>query len=181
MRCLVVVLWLVANAATAQQPVKPIADSLPVVPAESAPPLLPPPPPPPPPPTPEQDRYLQGLRTAGRGVAQLKNAISSVGNAGNDSVRLKQAGRRLAGLCSAARGFLTGGRGRMQATAYEDSTRIKARRLAAQIDSLIRFVPICETNAFRQPDSTRNRLEAQIRVYEVALRDFRAAIGLPNR
>jgi hypothetical protein len=164
-----------AGTAAAQEPVKTIPDSV-VARAESTPP-----PPSPAPPTPEQDRYLQGLRTAGRGIAQLKNAVYGVGNAGRDSARLRQAGRRLAGLCGAARGFLTGGRGRMDATAYEDSTRLKARRLNAQIDTLIRFVPVCEMNATVQPDSTRARVQARIRAYETALRDFRAAIGLPNR
>jgi hypothetical protein len=176
MRRLVLVLWLAASAAVAQQPAKTTADSAP---AESMPPL--PQPPQPPPPTPEQDRYLQGLRTAGRGIAQLKSAVYAVGNAGRDTARLRQAGRRLGGLCGAARGFLTGGRGRMDATAYADSTRLKARRLNAQIDTLIRFVPVCESTAATQPDSTRARVEARIRTYEAALRDFRAAIGLPNR
>ena len=120
MRGLALIVCLVAGTAAAQEPVKTIPDSVRV---ESTPPA-------PLPPTPEQDRYLQGLRTAGRGVAQLKNAVYSVASAGRDSVRLRQAGYRFAGLCSAARGFLRGGRGRMQATAYEDSTGIKARRLA---------------------------------------------------
>jgi len=69
----------------------------------------------------------------------------------------------------------------MQATAYEDSTALRARRLAAQVDTLIRFTPKCEADALKQPDSTLARLLYDLRAYEAALRDFRAAIGLPNK
>ena len=169
MRGLTLALCLVAATAAAQQPVPTTPESAR---AESTPP--------PAPPTPEQARFLQGLRTAGRGIAQLKDAVSRVSTAGRDSLRLKQAARRLAGLCDTARGFMTTGRAKMQAVAYEDSTRIKARRLAAQIDSLVRFIPRCETNAVRRPDSTSVELVNRIRAYEAALREFRAAIGWPG-
>ena len=59
-------------------------------------------PPPPPVESPAQARYRQGLKTAGRGVAQLKDGIDHVASAGRDSVRLHQAGQRLAALCGAA-------------------------------------------------------------------------------
>ena len=62
-----------------------------------------------------------------------------------------------------------------------DSTAVRAKRLGAQIDTLIRFAPTCEARAATQPDSTSARLLAQLRAYESALRDFRAAIGLPNK
>ena len=91
------------------------------------------------------------------------------------------AARRLAGLCGTARGFMTSGRVKMQASAYQDSTGIKARRLTLQVDSLIRSTPICELRATRQPDSTVAGLMTRLRTYEAALREFRAAIGLPNR
>ena len=94
--------------------------------------------------TPAQLHYRQGLRTVGRGIAQLKDGLDHVASAGRDSVRLRQAGQRLAGMCGAADGFLARGRARMAPTAYPDSTGIKARRLTAQIDSLARFVPTCE-------------------------------------
>jgi hypothetical protein len=170
MRGFTLVLCLVATTAAAQEPVPPIPESTH---AEPTPPLVPP--------TLEQLRYLQGLRTAGRGVAQLKDAVIRVSSSHRDSVRLKQAARRLAGLCGTARGFMTSGRVKMQASAYQDSTGIKARRLTLQVDSLIRSTPICELRATRQPDSTVAGLMTRLRTYEAALREFRAAIGLPNR
>jgi hypothetical protein len=170
MRGFTLVLCLVAGSAAAQEPVRAIPDTMR---AESTPP--------PPPPTLEQQRYLDGLRTAGRGVAQLKDGVSRVSSSHGDSVRLKQAARRLGGLCGTANGFMTTGRARMKPTAYEDSTGTKARKLALQIDSLIRSTPGCEMSAARKPDSTVAGLVSRLRAYEAALRDFRAAIGLPNR
>jgi hypothetical protein len=172
MRGFTLVLCLVATTAAAQERVPTVPETTR---AESAPP------PPPAPPTLEQLRYLEGLRTAGRGIAQLKDAVSRVSGAHRDSLRLKQAARRLGGLCGTSHGFMTSGRAKMQPTAYQDSTGIKARRLSLQIDSLIRSTPTCETRAARQPDSTVASLMARLRAYEAALRDFRTAIGLPNR
>jgi hypothetical protein len=173
MRGFTLVVCLVASTAAAQEPVPTFPETTR---AESAPP-----PAPPAPPTLEQLRYLEGLRTAGRGIAQLKDAVNRVSSTHRDSLRLKQAARRLAGLCGTSHGFLTSGRAKMQPTAYQDSTQIKARRLTLQIDSLIRSTPTCETSAAKQPDSTVARLLTRLRAYEAALRDFRAAIGLPNR
>lgn len=138
---------------------------------------------PPPPPTPAQARYLQGLRTASRGVAQLKDGVERVirSRGSADTTRVRQAGGRLAGLCSAARGFMANGRAQMQANAYEDSTRLKARQLAVQIDSLIRYMPTCETRGRHTPDKVATEMLERLRSYEATLRDFRTAIGLPNR
>ena len=170
MRGFTLVLCLVATPAAAQEPVPTIRESTR---AESTPPPVPP--------TLEQLRYLAGLRTAGRGIAQLKDGLNRVSGYHRDSLRLKQAARRLGGLCGTARGFMTSGRVKMQASAYQDSTGIKARRLTLQVDSLIRSTPICELRATRQPDSTVAGLMTRLRSYEAALREFRAAIGLPNR
>ena len=140
-------------------------------------------PPSPPPPTPEQTRYLDGLRTAGRGVAQLKSGVDRVVRyrATADTLRLRQAGSRLAGLCTAARGFMASGRAQMTPVAYADSTRLKARSLASQIDTLIRYMPTCETLARRVPARTAGELGDRLQAYYTFLRDFRTAIGLPNR
>lgn len=170
MRFLTLALWLVAISASAQEPTPVVAetahtDSVPA---------------PPPPPSPEQLRYLDGLKTAGRGVAQLKSGVNSVTNAGHDTTKLKTAGRRLGGLCGAARGFMTSGRSRMQPKAYTDSTQLKAKKLSVQIDSLVKASGRCESSAARQPDSTATGLVTRLRAYETALKDFRAAIGLPN-
>ena len=170
MRGFILVLSLIGTTAAAQEPVLTVPESTR---AESA--LAPAPP------TLEQLRYLQGLRTAGRGIAQLKDAVTRVGGAHRDSPRHKQAARRLAGLCGTARGFMTSGRAKMQPTAYEDSTRARARRLNLQVDSLIRSMPACEINAAKQPDSTVASLLSRLRGYETALRDFRTAVALPNR
>jgi hypothetical protein len=160
MRGVTLVLCLVVTNAAAQQ-------STPV-PPDSAPP------------TPEQLRYLDGLRTAGRGIAQIKHAITSVANAAGDSVRLERAAFRLGGLCGAGRRFMTSGRRRMRPGAYQDSTEIQARRLALRVDSLIHAAAGCQRTARTQPDSTAAVLLREVRSYEAVLRDFRTAIGLPN-
>jgi hypothetical protein len=171
MRGSVVVLsLLLARGAVAQQeaPAAPElarVESTPIAPSES----------------PGQLRYRQGLRTVGRGIAQLKDGLDHVAGAGRDAGRLRQAGQRLSGLCGAAGGFLARGRARMVPTVYSDSTGIKARRLTAQIDSLARFIPSCEAGGTKQPTSTAGLLFVRIKAYEAALRDYRAAIGLPNR
>jgi len=169
MRCFTLALCLVATTAAAQEPVPTVPESTR---AESTPAPVPP--------TLEQLRYLDGLRTAGRGIAQLRDGLNRVASSHRDTLRFKQAARRLGGLCGTARGFMTSGRAKMQATAYEDSTKVKARRVMLQIDSLIRSAPTCEARAFRQPDSTTAGLLIRLRAYETALRDFRAAIGLPT-
>lgn len=177
MRVLTLAVWLLASSAAAQEPVTARADSARAVSpesarAESVPAPLPP--------SPEQLKYLDGLKTAGRGIAQLKSGVTGAANAGRDTTKLKLAGRRLGGLCGAARGFMSSGRSRMQANAYTDSTQLKARRLATQIDTLVKVAGRCESSAARQTDSTANAVLVQLRVYEGALRDFRGAIGLPN-
>jgi len=178
MRVLTLALCLIASRAAAQQPV-PVSSVPESARAESVP--APVQPPAPPPPSPEQLRYLDGLKTAGRGVAQLKDGVNRVANSGRDTIKLKLAGRRLGGLCGTARVFMTSGRGRMPLNAYSDSTQLRARRLAIQIDTLVRVAGRCEASAARQPDSTAAGVLFALRAYEAVLRDFRAAIGLPNR
>lgn len=135
------------------------------------------------PPTPEQEHYLQGLRTAGRGVAQMKSGIDRVVRAksGGDTLELRQAGRRLAGLCVAARGFLASGRSRMALNAYDAPTRKPARDLAFRLDSLVTHARACQHGAGRTPEASAVELLEEIQAYEKALAEFRTAIGLPNR
>lgn len=135
------------------------------------------------PPTPEQEHYLLGLRTAGRGVAQLRDGVDRVMRMRNarDTTRLRDAGKRLAGLCSAARGFMNRGRPSLKPTVYEPPTRTPARQLTVQIDSLIAYTGTCEASAGKAPTKVATELLAKLRIYEGALRDFRAAIGLPNK
>ena len=132
------------------------------------------------PPTPAQERYLDGLRTVGRGIAQLKDGIDRVVRAygAKDSVKLAQAGRRLGGLCGSARTFMGPGRSLMTATAYDDSVRTHAKKLGLQIDSVIGFMPTCQHAAFRTPNKTAADVLGLIRSYETALRVFRTDIGL---
>jgi hypothetical protein len=139
--------------------------------------------PPPPTPTPAQERYLRGLRTAGRGVAQIKDGIDRLARtqATNDTLRVRQAGRRLGGLCAAARGFLVSGRGQMEPTAYEPPARRPARDLAVQIDSLAVSAQQCQQAAARTPAPVSAALLGRLRAYEAALAAFRTAIGLPHR
>jgi hypothetical protein len=156
-----------------QQPPPPPAESTS---AESAPPV-------PPPPSPAQTRYLQGLRTAGRGVAQIKDGISRLVRAetGHDTVQVHAAARRLGGLCTAARGFLVSGRGSMEPASYEPPTRKPARDLALQLDSLSIIAKECQLTASKSPGPVATGLLARLRAYETALAAFRTAIGLPNR
>jgi len=65
MRCLAVLFCITTTVARAQQPTPPPAESAR---AESVPA-------PPPPPTLDQKRFLDGLRTATRGIAQLKDGL----------------------------------------------------------------------------------------------------------
>lgn len=140
-------------------------------------------PPAPIPPTPGQERYLQGLRTAGRGVAQIKNGMSRLSRvqSGRDTTQIRQAARRLGGLCSAARGFLTSGRGRMEPSVYEAPVRRPARDLVLQVDSLSLMTKECQLTAGKSPGPVAAGLLTRIRAYEAALAAFRTAIGLPNR
>lgn len=137
----------------------------------------------PPPPTPAQERYLHGLRTAGRGVAQMKDGIGRLVRARDrgDTALVRQAGRRLAGLCGAARGFIVSGRSRMAYRAYEAPVRRPARSLVVRLDSLAAYARICQHEAGKTPEVTSAGLLTRVRAYEGALADFRTAIGLPNR
>ena len=175
MRWFLGALCLLATALPAQQPVAPPPDSAR---ADTARPS-----PAPAPPTPEQARYLRGLRTASRGVAQLKDGVNRVARSqsGRDTLVQRQAGRRLAGLCSAANSFLANGRAQMRPTAYEDSTRIQARALVTQIDSLLGVLPGCEQGAGRTPEKVANELQVRLRAYDAALRTFRSSTGSPAR
>ncbi|HXF94894.1 MAG TPA: hypothetical protein VNI61_02210 [Gemmatimonadales bacterium] len=140
------------------------------------------PPPAPFAPTPEQQRYLDGLRRVGRGIAQLKTAVDQAQRAAGtrDTLIQRRAYRRLGGYCSSARSFMTGGRAQMQAVAYEDTVRIKARRLAQRVDDIIAYTRACETEAAGAPTKVSAELVRRLQAYEQALADFRAAIGLPG-
>lgn len=136
-----------------------------------------------PPPTLEQVRYLEGLRSVGRGAAQLRDGINRVARTqqSRDTLRQRQAGRRLGGLCSTARSFMSRGRPRMQATAYADSMRVAARQLVVRIDSVLKFLPTCETTAGKKPAPVAADLLNRMRAYETALAAFRAGLAAANR
>ena len=136
--------------------------------------------PPPLPPTPEQKKFLDGLRIATRGIAQLKEGSGRVTRAqGSSAAVSRRAGRFLAGYCSSSRAFLKRGRPQMSPTVYEDTVRLKARRLVTQIDSLISWTPNCERIAAAAPNSTAVEVNKRMKTYDAALRDFRLAVGLP--
>lgn len=167
MRCLAVLLCFAAFPLGAQTP--PVSDSTR---AESTPAPLPP--------SPEQKRFLDGLRTATRGIAQLKDGLGRVTRVGKrDTVAQRRAGRLLSGLCGSGRAFLRRGRPQMNPTVYEDTVGVKAKRLVTQIDSLIAFTPTCEQRASASTDSTAVALGKRMKSYDTAWRDFRSAIGLP--
>src|SRR6185503_8564653 len=129
-------------------------------------------------PSADQQKYLRGIRTAARGVAQLKTGVERVSRAEatKDTTRLKAAGRMLAGLCGTARSFMGQGRPGMKPTVYEDSARVHARRLTLQVDSLIKAMPTCETEAVKAPTRTAADLLGRLKSYEAALQDFRTFV-----
>ncbi|HYK83379.1 MAG TPA: hypothetical protein VEU55_09585 [Gemmatimonadales bacterium] len=136
---------------------------------------------PPPVPSPDQRRFLDGLRTARRGIAQLKDGLNRVSRAQatDDSTTERTAGRFLAGLCGSARAFLKRGRPHMNPTVYSDSTRLSARRLVTQVDSLIGYASTCEASAAAAPVPVAADLAKRMKTYDAALRDFLVAIGQP--
>ncbi len=135
------------------------------------------------PPTAEQLRYIEGLRSVARGAAQLRDGIDRVARTqqARDTLRQRLAGRRLGGLCTTARSFMSSGRPRMQATAYTDSLRVVARQLVARIDSVLKFLPTCETTAGKKPASVAADLLNRMRAYETALTAFRTGLAAANR
>jgi hypothetical protein len=118
----------------------------------------------------------------GRGVAQLKDGVDRVvrTQAGKDTVRQRRAAQRLGGLCGAARGFLMTGRAAMRPTVYDPPTRDAALRLSRQVDTLITYIPMCESEAKATPKKTVQELTAKLTAFETALKDFRAAIAPPK-
>jgi len=175
MRCLAVLCCVAATVAGAQQPTPPPSPPPPdSARAESA--LAPPPPP-----TPEQKRFVDGLRTATRGIAQLKDGLNRVTRTQStgDSVSRRRAGRLLVGLCGSARAFMARGRPYMKPAVYEDSIRLKARRLTAQMDSLIAYMAVCEQTASATPAPVAGELNKRMKSYDAVLREFRLAVGLP--
>lgn len=143
---------------------------------DSAPPLLPAPP------TPEQVRYTQGLRTVARGVAQLRDGVDRVMRTqqGRDTVQQRRAAQRMGGLCATARTFISSGRPRMLPTAYADSLRFVAQRLVVRIDSILKWLPTCETTARKSPVPVATDLTKRLLAYDQALLAFRTATAPPR-
>ena len=156
---------------------------------------IPPPPPPvpvapvpvPPPPVPapvapatptiEQIRYMDGLKTVTRGVAQIRDGLNRVVRTqqARDSVTRRRAARRLGGLCGSARSFILSGRPKMQANAYSDSMRVLAKQVTTRLDTLNRVLPICEQTAGRDP-TVATTLTTRLQKYDEALLAFRNAL-----
>ena len=159
-------------------------DSLPPppVPAPAVPPPVPAPVPvPASAPTIEQIRYMEGLRTATRGVAQLRDGLSRVVRTqAGDSLTRRRAARRLGGLCGSARSFIVSGRPKMQASAYADSMRVLAKQLTTRLDSLNSALPVCEQTAGRDPTAATN-LTNRLKTYDEALLAFRNAQAALNK
>jgi len=132
-------------------------------------------------PTADQLKYLRGLRTVARGVAQLRSGVDRVGRAevSKNATRLREAGQMLAGLCGTARSFMAQGRAAMQPSVYEDSARVKARRLVVQIDSLIKTVPACEAAGGKTPAQVAGTVLGRLRSFETALQEFRTIVATP--
>lgn len=130
-------------------------------------------------PTPGQKRYVDGLRTASRGVAQLRDGIDRALRTRGDTARHRLASQRLAGLCGTARGFLGRGRAQMSPSVYDDSARVIARHLVLQIDSVAGFLPTCQREAARRGADVAGTLVTRLRAYEAALQRWRALFVPP--
>src|SRR5882724_126460 len=143
------------------------------------PPVPAPAPPSPPPaaaPTIEQIRYMQGLKTATRGVAQIRDGVNRVVRTQRaDSLTRRRAARRLGGLCGTARSFIVSGRPKMQATAYADSLKVLAKQLTVRLDSLKASLTVCEQTAGRDP-TVATTLTSRLKNYDDALLAFRIAL-----
>ena len=171
---------IVITAATMQQDTVPNRDTVPPapVPATLVPmvPPAPPPPPPPPEPTIEQIRYMEGLKTATRGIAQIRDGLSRVVRTQSaDSVTRTRAAKRLGGLCGSGRSFISSGRPKMQAWAYTDSLRILAKQVTTRLDSLSSAASACEKTAGRDPATVSSTLTTRLKAYDDALLAFRNA------
>ena len=131
---------------------------------------------PPPAPTIEQIRYMAGLKTATRGVAQVRDGVNRVVRTQQaDSLTRRRAARRLGGLCGTARSFIVSGRPKMQATAYADSMRVLAKQVTTRLDSLTSALTTCEKTAGRDP-TVATSLTARLKNYDDALLAFRTAL-----
>jgi len=145
-------------------------DSLPPPPAAALAPV------PAPAPTIEQIRYLNGLKTATRGVAQIRDGVNRVVRTQQaDSLTRRRAARRLGGLCGTARSFIVSGRPKMQPAAYADSIRVLAKQLTMRLDSLTSALTTCEKTAGRDP-TVATSLTARLKNYDDALLAFRTAL-----
>jgi hypothetical protein len=129
-------------------------------------------------PTIEQIHYLEGLKTATRGIAQIRNGVDRVVRTqqAGDSLTRRRAARRLGGLCGTARSFIVSGRPKMQATAYADSMRVLAKQLTVRLDSLNAALPVCEKTAGRDPSTVATALTSRLKNYDDALLAFRTAL-----
>ena len=137
---------------------------------------------PPPAPTIEQIRYLEGLKTATRGVAQLRDGLNRVVRTqqAGDSLTRRRAARRLGGLCGSARSFILSGRPKMLPAAYADSMRILAKQVTTRLDSLNSALPICEKTAGGDPGTVATNLTNRLKSYDDALLAFRTALTKPD-
>ena len=128
-------------------------------------------------PTIEQIRYMEGLKTATRGVAQIRDGVNRVvRNQQSDSLTRRRAARRLGGLCGTARSFIVSGRPKMQATAYADTMKVLAKQLTIRLDSLTSALPTCEKTAGRDPNTVATTLTGRLKNYDDALLAFRTAL-----
>jgi hypothetical protein len=55
--------------------------------------------------------------------------------------------------------------------------RIVARQLTARVDSVLKFLPTCETTAGKKPATVAADLLKRMQAYEMALAAFRAGLA----
>ncbi|HWC74561.1 MAG TPA: hypothetical protein VG454_11555 [Gemmatimonadales bacterium] len=133
-------------------------------------------------PTLEQIHYMEGLKTATRGIAQLRDGLNRVARTQQaDSVTRLHAARRLGGLCTSARSFILSGRPKMAPAAYADSLRLLAKQLTTRLDSLNAALPTCAKSAGKDPGTVTADLTKKLSAYDDALLAFKNAQAALNK
>ena len=68
----------------------------------------------------------------------------------------------------------------MSPVAYEDSVRVAARLLTAEIDSVLAYLPTCQREAGHRGVAVANTIVGMLQGYDGALQRYRVAIAPPS-
>jgi hypothetical protein len=68
----------------------------------------------------------------------------------------------------------------MQPAAYEDTTRLKARRLTQRVDEIIAYTRTCEEEANGATQQVMGEISKRLQAYDTALTEFRVSVGMQS-